>query len=87
MMTANEARAKVEAIKNAELADLKERAISLCECYSTDEISNAVAVGKTEVKIFHVPVKLKSYVIEIFRTNGYEVEEDEDYENEIIVKW
>lgn len=87
MMTANEAKAKVEAIKAAELADLKERAISLCECYGKEEISNAVAVGKTEVTIFHVPTKLKSYIIEIFKTNGYEVEEDADYKNDLKVKW
>lgn len=86
MMTANEARAKVETINAAELADLKQKAISLCECYGTDEISNAVAVGKTEVTIFHVPTKLKSYIIEILKTNGYEVEET-DYETELNVKW
>jgi hypothetical protein len=86
MMKASEARTKVETIKNAEIADLKQRAISLCECYGTDEISNAVAVGKTEVTIFHVPTKLKPYIIEILKTNGYEAEET-DYENDIKVRW
>ena len=86
-MTANEARTKIEAINAAELADLKARAEKLCECYGDNEIKNAVAVGKTEVTIFHIPTKLKPYIIEILKTNSYEVEEDADYENDLKIKW
>ena len=85
MITATEARAKVEAIKAAEMADLQRRAEELCECYNRD-ISNAINRKDTEAIINHIPLKLVKNVIEVFKSNGYEVEETLD-ETQIVVKW
>ena len=87
MMKATEARAKVEAIKAVEMADLKNKAMSLCECYGNNEIKNAVSNKMTEVKILHIPTKLMPYIVEIFKENGYEVEENKVEIDTIVVKW
>jgi Tfp pilus assembly protein PilX len=84
MMTANEARAKAQALKEAEARENRARAERLCETYSLD-INNAINLGKDSITVRGINSKLVDDVIAILTENGYTV--DIICKNDIEVKW
>jgi hypothetical protein len=85
MMTANEARAKAQALKEAEARENRARAERLCESYSID-INNAISLGNDCITVRGINLKLVDDVVTILVENGYTVN-TMTCKNDIIVSW
>ena len=84
-MTANEARAKAQELKEAKARELKERAEKLCECYDND-INNAIALGQNSITVRGIALELVDDVIAILKENDYAVH-PLAWKNDIMVSW
>jgi hypothetical protein len=85
MMTANEARAKAQALKEAEARENRARAERLCESYSID-INNAISLGNDCITVRGINLKLVDDVVTILVENGYTVN-TMTCKSDIIVSW
>lgn len=84
-MTANEARAKAQALKEAEARENRARAERLCESYSID-INNAISLGNDCITVRGINLKLVDDVVTILVENGYTVS-SMTCKSDIIVSW
>ena len=85
MITATEARAKVEALIEEEAKQNRARAERLCDCYDL-EINTAISRMKREAKLEHIAYKLMDNVIAIFVERSFTVETTKRTDT-IIIKW
>ena len=84
-MTANEARAKAQALREAEAKENIARAERLCESYSID-INNAISMGKDFITVKGISLNLVDDVIAVLVENGYTIN-PMPCKNDIVVNW